>query len=348
MSPRLAFLFATACLGLAACAERAKLSVAQGVGPNPVLPPPERALFPTIHVAEARPWRAGEVPVPAEGLAVEAFARGLDHPRWIYVLPNGDVLVAETNAPERPKDKKGLKSKFQALFMRKAGAAAPSADRITLLRDADGDGVAEIRKVFLKGLRSPFGMALIGDAFYVANTDGVVKFPYAAGQTEIEAPGEVLTDLPAGLRNHHWTKNIIASPDGKTLFAAVGSNSNVAEHGMEEEEGRAAIWAIDIATGDKRLYATGLRNPVGMAIESESGALWTAVNERDELGGDLVPDSMTSVREGGFYGWPAVQLFRRPCRPARRSTAARSRRPRNCAGLRARPAYGLARTRLRW
>ena len=220
------------------------------------------------------------------------------------MLPNGDVLVAETNAPPRPEDSGGIKGWVMGLFMQRAGAGVPSADRITLLRDADGDGVVDVRSVFLEGLHSPFGMALVGNDFYVANTDAVVRFPYQEGQTRIEAPGETVVELPAGPINHHWTKNLIASPDGAQLYVTVGSNSNVAENGMAAEEGRAAIWEIDPATGEHRIFASGLRNPVGLAWEPETGALWTAVNERDELGSDLVPDYMTSVQDGGFYGWP--------------------------------------------
>jgi glucose/arabinose dehydrogenase len=293
-----------AAFALSACGERARLPVSAGMGPAPRLPEPNRTLIPTVKVAEATGWPAGATPAPAAGLRVAAFATGLDHPRWLHVLPNGDVLVAETNAPVRPKEGKGLKGWFMKQFMKKAGAAVPSANRISLLRDGDGDGVAETKTEFLSGLNSPFGMALVGDDFYVANTDAVVRFPYRAGETSISAPGTRLADLPAGERNHHWTKSLIASRDGARLYATVGSNSNVAEHGMAEEEGRAAIWEIDRATGAKRLFATGLRNPNGMGWEPATGILWTAVNERDELGSDLVPDYMTSVRDGGFYGWP--------------------------------------------
>ena len=293
-----------AALALSACGERARLPLSAGMGPAPQLPEPNRTLIPTVKVAEATGWAAGETPTPAAGLRVAAFATGLDHPRWLHVLPNGDVLVAETNAPPRPKEGKGLKGWFMKQFMKKAGAAVPSANRITLLRDSDGDGTAETKTVFLSGLNSPFGMALVGNDFYVANTDAVVRFPYSSGETSISAPGTRVTDLPAGERNHHWTKSLIASRDGARLYATVGSNSNVAEHGMAEEEGRAAIWEIDRATGAKRLFATGLRNPNGMGWEPVTGMLWTAVNERDELGSDLVPDYMTSVRDGGFYGWP--------------------------------------------
>ncbi len=290
-------------LTVASCGDRAKLSVSAGMGPAPTLPKPVKTLIPTVNVADAIGW-LGASPTPAAGLRVTAFAAGLDHPRWLYVLPNGDVLVAETNAPPRPEEGKGLKAKIQQMLMKKAGAAVPSANRITLLRDGDGDGVAETRTVFLSGLNSPFGMALVGSDFYVADTDAVVRFPYREGETAIATPGTRLTGLPAGERNHHWTKSLIASRDGAHLYATVGSNSNVAEHGMAEEEGRAAIWEIDRATGARRLFATGLRNPNGMDWEPVSGMLWTAVNERDELGSDLVPDYMTSVRRGGFYGWP--------------------------------------------
>jgi glucose/arabinose dehydrogenase len=282
----------------------ARLPVAAGIGPNPELPAPEQQLIPLINVVNATGWEDGQKPVAAEGMQVVAFASELDHPRWLYVLPNGDVLVAETNAPQRPEDNLGIRGFFFKEFQKKAGGGTPSADRITLLRDTNGDGVAETRGVFLSGLKSPFGMTLVDDWFYVANTDGIVRFPYVAGDTSISAPATLVTDLPGGPLNHHWTKNLIASPDGKKLYASVGSNSNVAENGMDEEEGRAAIWEVDVQTGEKRLFATGLRNPVGMAWEPESGMLWTAVNERDELGSDLVPDYMTSVQDGGFYGWP--------------------------------------------
>ena len=300
--PRMRKLLAVAFL-LTAC-ESAKLPVTAGMGPNPQLPTPNQTLIPTVHVAEAKGWANGATPTPAEGLKVNAFATGLDHPRWLYVLPNGDVLVAETNAPKRPEDEKGLKAWFFRIFMKKAGGGTPSANRITLLRDADGDGVAEVRTAFLENLHSPFGMALVGRDFYVANTDAVVRFPYAEGETQISASGTKLADLPAGPRNHHWTKSLIASRDGSRLYATVGSNSNVAEHGMEEEERRAAILEIDRVTGSTRIFASGIRNPNGMGWEPVSGALWTVSNERDELGSDLVPDYLTSVKDGAFYGWP--------------------------------------------
>ena len=287
-----------------ACGSSARLAVSDGVGPAPALPDPHESLIPLVKIAPAKGWAANATPRVAPSLAVTAFARGLDHPRWLYVLPNGDVLVAETNAPKRPDDGKGLKGWFMKRYMKKAGAAVPSANRITLLRDRDGDGVAETRTVLLDSLYSPFGMALVGDDLYVANSDAVVRFPYHSGDTRITAKATKVVDLPAGTINHHWTKNVIASPDGLTLYVSVGSNSNVGENGLVAEEGRAAIWQVDTRTGAHRVFASGLRNPVGMAWEPEHGALWVAVNERDELGSDLVPDFMTSVRDGGFYGWP--------------------------------------------
>lgn len=293
-----------ATLGILGCAEAARLPVAAGTGPNPVLPPPSTSLIPLINVVTAKGWGADGKPVAAEGMTVVAFARALDHPRWVYVLPNGDVLVAETNAPKRPDDNKGIRGWFFKRFQKKAGGGVPTANRITLLRDSDGDGVADVRSIFLAGLNSPFGMALVRDVFYVANSDAVLRFPYSDGQTQIAAPGIKVIDLPAGPINRHWTKNIIATPDGSKLYAAIGSNSNAAENGIAKEEGRAAIWEIDLASGSRRIFATGLRNPVGLAWEPETGALWTAVNERDELGSDLVPDYMTAVRDGAFYGWP--------------------------------------------
>jgi glucose/arabinose dehydrogenase len=290
-------------LALGACAESAHLSVAEGTGPNPILPPPNRTLIPTLNIAPAAGWPSGGAPTAAAGTRVTAFASGLEHPRWLLVLPNGDVLVAESNAPPRPEGSGGFKAWVTGLVMKRAGAAVPSANRITLLRDADGDGVAEFRSVLLTGLHSPFGMALVGERLYVANADAVLSFPYRAGDTTITAPGTKLLDLPGGI-NHHWTKNLLASPDGQRLYVSVGSNSNVGERGMAAEEGRAAIWQVDVQTGAHRLFATGLRNPVGMAWDAPGRTLWTVVNERDELGSDLVPDYLTSVREGGFYGWP--------------------------------------------
>lgn len=293
-----------AVVAVAGCGGVAQLPASAGFGANPVLPQPEKSLIPVVNIAPAKRWPADGKPVAAPGTVVARFAEGLDHPRWVYVLPNGDVLVAETNAPSRSENQKGIKAFFTKMFMKRAGAGTPSANRISLLRDSDGDGIAEARSVFLTDLNSPFGMTLINNDLYVANTDAVMKFPYEAGQTRIVAPGVKVMDLPAGNISHHWTKNIIASHDGARLYVTVGSNSNVAENGVENEVGRAAIWVLDLKSGGKRIFASGLRNPNGMAWEPESGALWTSVNERDDLGSDLVPDYMTSVRDGGFYGWP--------------------------------------------
>jgi glucose/arabinose dehydrogenase len=289
---------------LAGCGGAARLPPQADTGPNPVLPPPRTSLIPTLDIAPAKGWRDGAVPTPAAGLGVNAFATRLDHPRWVYVLPNGDVLVAETNAPPRPKDAATIKGQLMHQMQKITGAGVPSADRITLLRDADGDGVAETRTTFLGDLHSPFGMALVGDALYVANTDAIVRFPYRRGDTAITAAGVPVATLPAGDINHHWTKNVIASRDGRRLYATVGSNSNVGENGLEAEVGRAAIVEVDLTTGATREFASGLRNPNGMAWEPRTGALWTVVNERDELGSDLVPDYLTSVADGAFYGWP--------------------------------------------
>jgi len=294
----------SAAIGLTACGETAKLPLSASFGANPTLPEPNPTLLPTVNIAPAQGWPNGVKPLSAPGTTVTAFAQALDHPRWIYVLPNGDVLVAETNAPPKPDDAKGIKGWVMGLVMQRAGAAVPSANRITLLRDTNGDGVADLRAVLLQGLNSPFGMALVGNDLYVANSDAVLRFPYVGGNTRITAPGIKLVDLPAGPINHHWTKNLIASPDGAKLYVTIGSNSNVAERGMAVEAERAAIWEVDIQSGARRIFASGLRNPNGLAWEPASGALWTVVNERDELGSDLVPDYMTSVRDGGFYGWP--------------------------------------------
>jgi len=288
---------------VAACGDVATLPVNAGIGPLPALPPPHKTLLPTVKVAPAQGWADGDKPVAAPGLVVSAYATGLDHPRWLTVLPNGDILVAETNAPPKPEDGKGVKGWVMKQLMKRAGAGTPSADRIMLLRGVKGDGTAESRSVFLERLHSPFGMALVGNDFYVANSDGIVRYPYVDGATRIDAAATTVTPLPAGPINHHWTKNVIASTDGARLYATVGSNSNVSENGMAAEEGRAAIWEIDRESGASRLFATGLRNPNGMAWGSD-GKLWTVANERDELGSDLVPDYLTSVREGAFYGWP--------------------------------------------
>lgn len=285
-------------------ADEAKLNVEDGMGPSPNLPAPVKSLIPLVNIAPAQGWPAGEKPKPAAGLSVNAFAEDLDHPRWIYTLPNGDVLVAESDAP--PKEENfSIKNTVKKFTMQKAGSGrSASANRITLLRDADNDGVAEVKTPFLENLHSPFGMALVGNEFYVANADAVVRFPYKTGETQIKDAGTKLADLPGGPRNHHWTKSLIASPDGSKLYVGVGSNSNVAENGMDEEINRAAILEIDRKSGETRVFASGLRNPVGVDWEPKTKILWTAVNERDELGSDLVPDYMTSVKDGGFYGWP--------------------------------------------
>jgi glucose/arabinose dehydrogenase len=292
-------------LPLAACNDpQDGVTAEQSFGPSPILPAPQKAWMPTVNVAKAVGWPAGGKPIAASGMAVNAFATGLDHPRTLYVLPNGDVLVTETNEPPKPDDTRGIKGWITKIVMGRAGARTSSANRITLLRDADGSGTAKTRSVFLEGLNSPFGMVLVGDDFYVADSDAILKFPYHSGDSKITAPGVKLADLPAGTLNHHWTKDLTASPDGSKLYATVGSNSNVGENGIEAETNRAAVLEIDRANGATRVFASGLRNPNGPSWQPQSGALWVTVNERDELGDDLVPDYMTSVKDGGFYGWP--------------------------------------------
>lgn len=283
--------------------ERATVDIAEGYGPSPTLPEPNATIIPTVNIAKTGKWAEGETPVAAEGLTVNAFASGLSHPRTLLVLPNGDVLVAESNTPAKEASG-GLRGMVMRFVMGKAGAGVASANRISILRDADGDGIAEVKQPFIENLNSPFGMALSGGFLYVANTDAIVRFPYVAGDMAIAAAPEKIVDLPAGPINHHWTKDLIASADGLKLYATVGSNSNVGENGMENEENRAAVLEVDIASKSVRLYASGLRNPNGLAWQPDSGVLWAAVNERDEIGSDLVPDYMTSVRDGGFYGWP--------------------------------------------
>jgi glucose/arabinose dehydrogenase len=302
----IAILLVAFVLPLAACGEKEPETAAsrQTYGPTPTLGAPENSLIPTVNVAKAVGWPRGGKPIAADGMAVNAFATGLDHPRTLLVLPNGDVLVAETNAPSRPEEEKGIKGWITKLVMTRAGADTISANRITLLRDADGDGTAETRTAFLEGLNSPFGMALVGNDFYVANSDAIIKFPYRTGDVRITAPGVKVADLPAGPLNHHWTKDLVAGADGSKLYATVGSNSNIGENGIEAETNRAAVLEIDRDTGKSRVFASGLRNPNGPASQPQSGALWVVVNERDELGNDLVPDYMTSVKDGGFYGWP--------------------------------------------
>ncbi|PHQ26136.1 sorbosone dehydrogenase [Marinobacter guineae] len=291
---------------LSACGGHARLPAQAGTGANPELPPPNPTLIPTVEIAPAVGWPDGTTPTPTANREVTAFAKGLDHPRWLYVLPNGDVLVAETNAPPGKSGIGGIKGWVMKRVMERAGAAVPSANRITLLRDTDGDGKAEFRSVFLQGLHSPFGMALVGDTLYVANANALLKVPYQSGETTITAAPVKVIDLPGKGEelNHHWTKSLLASADGAHLYVGVGANSNVAENGMHVEHMRAAILEIDAATGAMRVFASGLRNPVGLDWEPHTGALWAVVNERDELGSDLVPDYLTSVRRGAFYGWP--------------------------------------------
>lgn len=289
---------------ICACGTNASLPISAGFGAHPELPAPHTSLIPTTKVAQAVGWPVGATPVATPGTRVNAFASALEHPRFVYSLPNGDVLVTEANAPPRPDDSKGIRGWFFRRFQSKGGGAAPSANRISLLRDTDGDGVAETRSVFIAGLNAPFGIALVGEDLYVANTDAVLRFKYTAGSTAISGHGDTLVVLPAGTRNHHWTKTIVASRDGTKLYVSIGSNSNAAENGMDAEIDRACIWEIDLRTGAHRTFATGLRNAAGLAIEPTTGTLWAAVNERDELGGDLVPDYMTGVRDGAFYGWP--------------------------------------------
>jgi glucose/arabinose dehydrogenase len=289
---------------LTACGEVAKQPLSAGVGIKPNLPLPNKTLIPTVNIAQAIGWPQDKLPKATEGTQVLAFAKGLDHPRWLYVLPNGDVLVAETNSPPKPDAGYGIRGWAMGLVMKRAGAGVPSANRITLLRDTNGDGVADVRLVFLENLFSPFGMALVGNQFYVANADSLMRYSYADGAKQITEAGEKVLDLPGSPINHHWTKNVIANTEGTKLYITVGSNSNVAERGMDAEVGRAAIWEVDLKTGSHRIFASGLRNPNGMAWDKTSNTLFTVVNERDEIGSDLVPDYLTSVQDGGFYGWP--------------------------------------------
>jgi glucose/arabinose dehydrogenase len=269
-------------------------------GHAPAIPTAKpQGAVPTLKMPSARGWRDGEKPTAAPGLEVNAFATGLDHPRWINVLPNGDVLIAEATQVAGP-PRSVFHYAMQAT-MRRADALGVSANRITLLRDKDKDGVAETRGTFMEGLNQPFGMALVGDTFYVGNTDGVVAFPYAAGADRITAEGRKLVSFkPSG----HWTRSLLLSADGQRLYAGVGSLTNIADDGMDVEEGRACIYELDLARGTSRIFAGGLRNAVGLAWEPKTGVLWTVVNERDGLGDETPPDYLTSVRDGGFYGWP--------------------------------------------
>ena len=291
-----------AALSLAACGQQGSPDPLVGFGPNPPLPPPQKSLLPSVATAKVARWTDAEAPTPPPGFSVTRFASRLEHPRWLYVLPNGDVLAAESaSEPGKPH---GIKDWIAQMIQKRAGASLPSPNKIILLRDADGDGVAETRTVFAEGVKRPFGMALVGQTLYVAADNAIVQFPYADGQTQETGAGTKVFDLPGEPINHHWTKNIIASPDGSRLYATVGSNSNVGENGMAAEQGRAEIMEFPLPSGPGRALATGIRNPNGMDFEPLTGALWAAVNERDELGPDLVPDYMTSVKDGAFYGWP--------------------------------------------
>lgn len=273
------------------------------IGANPPLPAQQQYLLPPMKVAPVSSWQPNETPTVAAGLKVAALATGLEHPRQPYVLPNGDILVVEANGPgyepiTRPKDL------IMGWVQNYAGAGAKGGNRITLLRDTDGDGKPELRSVLLDHLVSPFGVALVGNDLYVANTDAIVRYPYVTGQTKITARGQVLTELPGGPIDHHWTKSLLASPDGSKLYVGVGSNSNITENGIGAERERAAVWEVDRASGAHRIFASGLRNPNGLSWEPTTNRLWVVVNERDEIGPNLVPDYLTSVKDGGFYGWP--------------------------------------------
>lgn len=299
--PRVAAIMAAvAGLGLTGCNDIGGDPKLQ-IGANPVLPPLHQYLLPPIRIATPVAW-GSETPKVPQGLQVHALATGFQHPRSVYALPNGDVLVVESNGPKppifRPKD---LVTGVVQWF---AGAKAKDANRITLLRDTNGDGIPDLRTVFLDHLHSPFGVALVGHDLYVANTDAIMRYQYQDGQTSITAEGTKLTDLPGGPIDHHWTKSLLASPDGSKLYVGVGSNSNIAENGLQAEYERAAIWEVDRATGAHRIFASGLRNPTGLQWEPITGRLWAIANERDEIGPDLVPDYLTSVQDGGFYGWP--------------------------------------------
>ncbi|MGV3769060.1 MAG: PQQ-dependent sugar dehydrogenase [Sphingobium phenoxybenzoativorans] len=300
--PLVLLLVAGAVILYLARGDTARLTDDQSTGREPVFTTARTQIIPTVKIAEVQGWKAGEKPVAAKGLTVDRFAEGLTHPRSMYRLPNGDILVAETNSPTRPAS--GIQDRIMNYLLDKAGAGVPSPNRIILLRDADGDGKADVRTTFLTGLNSPYGMALVGDRLYVANTDSLISFPYKEGDTKISDAGRKVMNLPAQEPNMHWSRNLVASPDGKLLYVAVGSNSNIGENGLDTEDNRANILEVDTAKGDYRIYAAGLRNPVGMAFNPKTGDLWTVVNERDMIGSDLVPDYLTRVEFGGFYGWP--------------------------------------------
>ena len=327
-------------VALAGCNASARLPESAGFGSHPELPDPNSTLIPTVNIAPAIGWPARTTPRPASGLKVQALATKLEHPRWVYVLPNGDVLVAESDAPPKPDDNRGLKGWLTRHYQKRAGSGTPSADRITLLRDVDGQGRAVMRTIFLDHLHSPFGMVLVGDHFYVADTDAVLRFDYLTGETRLSGGATKIVDLPAGRINHHWTKNLIASADGTHLYITVGSNSNEAENGIAAENERAAVWEVNLSDNSHRIFASGLRNPNGLAWEPHTGALWTVVNERDELGSDLVPDYMTALKDGAFYGWP--YSYYGPHVDPHEPVASGSRRKRYRAGLRAGVTHGLS------
>lgn len=286
---------------LGACAQKGG-DPSRQYGPNPVLPDPHQYLLPPMSVPKQVGWKAGETPTVPAGLKIQAIATGLLHPRMVYTLPNGDILVVESNGPGTVRFR--VKDYIQGKIKARGGSTAKGGNRITLLRDTDGDGMPDLKTVFVDHLHSPFGIVLVGNRLYVANTDAILAYPYTAGATQITAAPVKLTDLPAGEINHHWTKSLTASPDGSKLYVGVGSNSNITENGMDAEQGRAAIYEVDRATGAKRIYASGVRNPAGLAFEPGTNVLFAIANERDEIGPDLVPDYLTSVKDGGFYGWP--------------------------------------------
>jgi glucose/arabinose dehydrogenase len=288
-------------IALAGCAQKGG-DPSKQYGPNPVLPEPQQYLLPPMSVPKAIGWKAGETPTVPAGLKIQPIATGLMHPRMVYTLPNGDILVVESNGPGTNPFR--VKDYIQGKVKARAGSAGKGANRITLLRDTNGDGIPDVKTAFIEHLNSPFGVVLVGDTLYVANTDSIVAFHYTPGATRIAGPPIHLTDLPAGPINHHWTKSLTASPDGSKLYVGVGSNSNITENGMDVEQGRAAIYEVDRITGARRIFASGTRNPTGLAFEPGTNRLFAIVNERDEIGPDLVPDYLTAVKEGGFYGWP--------------------------------------------
>ena len=292
----------TAAVTLAGCDGPSKMDPNQQVGANPVLPEAQNFLLPPMRVPQGVGWKGDEKPKVAQGLQIAKIADGLQHPRQLYVLPNNDILVVEANGPAKPTSRP--KQLIMGMVQKSSGKGGAGGNRITLLRNSSGDGKTWEKHIFLEGLHSPFGVQLVGNTLYVANADSLMKYPYQSGQTRIDAPGTELTELPGGPINHHWTKSLLASPDGSKLYVGVGSNSNITENGIGAEYRRAAVLEVDTASGASRIYASGLRNPTGLQWEPQTGKLWAVVNERDEIGADLVPDYLTSVNEGAFYGWP--------------------------------------------